>query len=111
MTSEQGQLFDLQEGVARKEAGVKQVEETDARGLRWIDRARVEAIRIAVASPNNVATSDDVRLWTERTQDRPHHPNAWGAIFKKKEWSIVGYVRATFVTNHGRRIGVWKLAE
>lgn len=108
--SKQGELFDLAEGVARKEAGLDQVEETDARGLRWIDRARTEACRVAAANPARTATSDDIRRWAAATDDHPHHPNAWGSIFRGKNWVNAGLTRSKLATNHGRRIFVWRLA-
>ena len=107
--SGQGQLFDLGEGLARKEAGLDQVEETDESRGRWIDRARTEAMR--VARSRGCVTTDDLRKWATSTDDQPHHPNAWGAVFRGKLWLNSGLASSSLATNHGRRIFIWKLAK
>jgi len=99
-------MFDLEEGEERKEKGLAQVEATDAEGNRWVDRARLEAIR--VAKLKGQVTADDLRAWANSRSDFPHHPNAWGAVFRGKAWRAVGYRKSTFKTNNARRIAVWK---
>jgi len=53
-------------------------------------------------------TSDDVRRWAEEAEDHPHHPNAWGAIFRGNDWTSLGLSSSEVASNHARRIFIWK---
>ena len=75
-------------------------------GLAWLSRVRREALR--VAAKNGTVTSDDLRRWADANSDYPHHPNAWGAVFRSKGWATDGLARSNHPTNHARRIFIWK---
>jgi hypothetical protein len=94
----------LQAGLAAKADGIAQVERSNA---GWIDRARVEARKIAEIF--GVVTVDSLRHWADRTNDHPASPNAWGAIFHGGGWEMAGYAKSTYSSNHARRVCMWKL--
>jgi hypothetical protein len=52
-------------------------------------------------------TVDDLRLWADAHQVIPAHRNAYGAIFKGRDWRLVGRQRSTYPSNHYRWISVW----
>jgi hypothetical protein len=35
--------------------------------------------------------------------------NAWGSIFRGKEWECIGWRKSTRVSNHARAIRIWRL--
>ncbi len=75
---------------------------------RWVDDARIWAVRICQATVTGTATSDVVH----RVMDEPPpHDNCYGAIFKDKRFVATGErVRSTRPEAHGRWIEVWRLA-
>lgn len=92
----------LELAEARKESGQEQVEDhSDG----WVGRMRRYAI--GVARMVGEVTADDLRTYAVRCDDEPHHPNAWGAVFKGKGWKLSGYRKSKHVTNNARVIGVW----
>ena len=70
-------------------------------------RMRAEALDF-VARYGNVST-DDLRRYADRIGIEPHHPNAWGAIFRGKKWRRIGEKKSIWPSNHARRIGVYQL--
>ncbi len=62
----------------RDEGMALSAEAEDRNNPGWDERA-LDAIRF-VAEDNEYFTSDDVR---EHFSEEPHHPNAWGAVWKK----------------------------
>jgi hypothetical protein len=93
-------------GLHLKERGLRTVEITNADFLK---HARKEALRRAKLGYN--VSTDDLRVWALELNVRPKSRNAWGAVFRGKEWQLVGTKPSSFVSNHGRRILVWQLHE
>ena len=94
--------FNLPEAIVRRDEGIRQVAENNT-----------EFLKIARAVAKNQArllgaiTSDDVR---RVCPVEPLHPNAYGAIFKTKDWEWQGYYRkSSLVQGHGNMQRVWKL--
>lgn len=58
----------------------------------------------------NVST-DDLREIAEARGIEPHHPNAWGAIFKESGWLCIGRKQSARTSNHAREIRVWCYSE
>lgn len=58
-------------------------------------------------------TADDVREYYDRHVGslgvKPTSPNAWGALFKTKEWECVGFIKSRQVQGHGNMIRKWRL--
>lgn len=91
---------------AAKRAGIAQVSANN----RWfLEEARARARRHALA--HRTVTVDDIRPGMEADGLYPEHPNAWGAVFRGREWRWAGeYRTSALVQGHGNRQRVWRLA-
>lgn len=96
--------LDLEDGLRRRDVGLDTVE---ANYADWLTKARQWARQLAWE--RGTVTSDDVQLRCRRPAGVG--PNAVGAIFRGKEWVRVGDTFSARPETHGRRIGVWALAE
>jgi hypothetical protein len=96
-------LFDADLSRSLKEQGLDQVEENND----FVAVMRGAAERIA--REKGSVSSDDLRRYAIDHKIRPHHQNAWGAIFRGKRWRLVGRKRSKFVSNHAREIKIWEL--
>lgn len=106
MSNPEPNLFDLPAGIREKEEGQNLVE---THTPDFVDTMREAAKSIALSK--GTVTADDLRSYGLKNGLRPHHPNAWGAIFKGSEWRTVGYTRSALVSNHARTIRIWTLTE
>jgi hypothetical protein len=98
-------LFDIQEGLRRKEEGIRRVTLANS---EWLAVARSSAARYA--EQYGSVTADDVRGMLYPQGYIPHHPNAWGAVFKEKRWVPTGErVQSRVPSRHGNEIRVWRL--
>ena len=94
--------LNFDEAIVRRDRGLKQVADNNQ---HFLEVARNVARQVAMR--RGTATSDDVRR--ECTLD-PLHPNAWGAVFKGKEWEWTGRYRMSHVVSrHGGMQRVWRL--
>lgn len=71
----------------------------------WLDRVRREAMRID--SIRGQVSSADLREWADSTGDHPNHKNAWGAVFRGREWVPVGWTKSRHPDGHARTIRLW----
>ena len=97
-------LFDYAVAVVERDSGLSSVAhhcET------FLDAVRTEAHRLALE--RGQVTIDDLRAWANDNGLLPHHPNAWGAVFREPGWQCVGHAQSHLVTNHGREVKVWRL--
>jgi hypothetical protein len=95
-------LFDPVTGMALKHDALEKFE---LKARPWLTQARNMARWIA--QMQGTVTSDDVL----QAIGYPPTTLSWnviGAIFKKSEWQICGFVPSKRVSAHGRRIGVWQ---
>lgn len=95
--------LDLLEGEKRREEGISRVSGNSALFLRHIRRVAEDYSRI-----NGSVTSDALRKYAYDFLLVPHHPNAWGAVFRGKNWKCIGRVNSAWPPNHARSISVWK---
>ena len=94
--------FNLDTAIVLRDRGKKQVADNNP---HFLSVTRNLARRIAM--DKGEVTCDDVRR--ERTLDPLHH-NAWGAVFKGKEWKWTGEYRTShIVSRHGGPQKVWRL--
>ena len=93
----------IREGEARKEEGIGRVSGNSALFLNWM---RHKATEFSVKCGS--VTSDDLRVYGDAWGIYPHHPNAWGAVFKGRNWKCVGRMKSAWPSNHARSISVWK---
>lgn len=97
-------------------------EQPSGKRLRDKGIAKVEAHNEAVllcarifarwkARTNGSVTVDDVRGFLELHNLEFTHPNAYGAIFRGKEWECLGWQESRIASNHARHIRVWRLTR
>jgi hypothetical protein len=99
----QMRLSNLEESVDQREAGLERVAQNAGDWLSWIRlRARL------ISAKNGYVSASELRQVADYFNRQPHHPNAWGAVFRGKNWKLVGYKRNAQVSAHARRVGMWK---
>ncbi len=54
-------------------------------------------------------TADDAKQLADEHGLAPQHYNAYGAIFRCKDFEFVGMTISKQVQGHGNRIGIWRL--
>ena len=95
-------LFNLEAATVRRDRGIKQVADNN---IHFLEVARNVARRIAMRQGEVV--SDDVR---RECPLNPLHPNAYGAVFKGKEWQWTGRYRTSHLASrHGGQQRIWRL--
>lgn len=57
---------------------------------------------------NGTVSTDELRQYAAEFDIKPHHPNAWGAIFRGRHWVPVGFTKSRLPSNHSRVIRVWQ---
>ncbi len=95
--------LDLLEGTKRKEEGISRVSGNSAEFL-----TRMRNMAIYYSDTNGIVTSDDLREYASTWGLVPHHSNAWGAVFRGKNWKCIGRQKSAWPPNHARSISVWK---
>lgn len=103
--------LNLFEGKAELDRGIDQV---SVRGEDFL--ARMRRVAAFVAYTRGFVTSDDLRAYADQHGIEPHHPNCWGAVFRatpKKGWKWVedGWTTSRLVSNHARKIRIWKIEK
>ena len=95
-------IFDIQEARDKRDEGLRQVSTNNERFLK---AARDTAKRIAAVQ--GTVTMDEVR---KQCPWEPLHPNAWGSVFRGKDWVFTGeYVQSQNVSRRGGMQRVWRL--
>ena len=72
----------------------------------WVYRMRQWA-RI-ISDLHGEVSADDIRRIAHWEDDEPDHPNAWGSLFKPREWRCIGRKQSEWASCHGREIKVWR---
>ena len=103
LTTEDGMMREEQLGLFLRDNGLDAVENNN---LTWVERMREIAKKISAETGE--VCSDDLRRIADKTNDNPAHVNAWGAVFRAKEWRIIGRRKSVTPTAHAREIKVWK---
>lgn len=70
----------------------------------------MRGVAAAICRERGSVTCDDLREYAAGNDISPHHPNAWGAIFRPPTWKCIGRRKSAFPSNHAREIRVWRLA-
>ena len=90
-------------GLFMRDNGLDSVENNN---LNWVERMREIAKNISAEIGEVCA--DDLRRIADKTNDQPGHPNAWGSVFRGREWHVVGRRKSITPTAHAREIKVWR---
>ena len=97
-------FFDAERAEEAKEAGIRRVADNNE---EFLEHARIDAMLICARK--GTVTADDLR---EVCLVRPLHYNAWGAVFRCKDFEPTGEVRQSkLVQGHGNLQRVWRLAS
>ena len=91
-------------GEQRKRRGIKKVA-TNNRD--WLVKIRAVAVRICKRCGS--VSSDDLRRWADKNDCQPKHPNAWGAVFRGKQWVSVAFKKSETPSRHASLQRVWEL--
>jgi len=92
---------DLFQARRRRDEGIERVSVSNS---EFLEKARGTA-KLLLETRSEI-TSDDIRKACPYV---PAHPNAWGAIFKSKDFEPTGEFRpSTFITNNARSVRVWR---
>jgi hypothetical protein len=89
-------------GETLRDKGLDLVEENAG---DWIDWIRREAIQISAR--RGMVSASDLRKIADREGRQPHHPNAWGAVFRGRDWELVGFEKNSRPSAHARRVCLW----
>lgn len=91
----------MMQGAILRDAGIAQV----SMGKEaWLAMVRQSAREIAQSAGR--VTINDLRERFALPMDA--HPNLWGAVFKSKEFRVIGFDTATHPQAHARRVCVYK---
>ncbi len=90
-------------GEQRKQQGLEKV---SANAVEFLDEIRAYAVGFAKSS--GVVCVDDLREFAAEHGIKPHHPNAWGAVFHCEGWELHGYTKSRWPVSHRRTISVWR---
>ena len=104
MSDQYGLNFDATEGRRLKKEGIDRVE---SHNERFVDLVRRRAA--VIAQQHGQVTVDNLRVWAAGRGLSPHHPNAWGAVFKGSRWQRIGTCNSTWPASHARMISIWQL--
>ena len=96
-------MKDEQLGLFLRDNGLDSVENNN---LTWVQRMRKIAQRIC--REQGEVCADDLRRIADSTADQPGHVNAWGAVFRGKDWRVIGRRKSITPSAHAREIKVWK---
>ena len=94
----------LKLGRELRDEGIRQVTVSNT---EWIAKARAMAVRHCIKCGQ--VSADDLR--NDELGLPPGHYNAWGAIFKDKQFKQVGYKQSSIPHMHATVIRIWELAE
>ncbi len=99
-------LFDTIKAKLERDKGLDKVEGNND---SFVHRMRAHAKHIAQRTGH--VTSDDLRRYASSHGLEPKHPNAWGAVFRGKQWICIGRRKSTLASNHAREIRIWGLRQ
>lgn len=95
--------LDLFAGKRRQREGIAKVASNNS---TFKDLLRAKAIQLSLERGS--VSIDELRVYCEENGIRPAHHNAYGSIFRGKEWELVGRKPSEFPSNHGREIRIWR---
>ena len=92
-------------GQQQKLDGLDSVESNNKRFVRDF-----RELAVSLAECNGTVTSDDLRKIADKIDVQPNHCNAWGAVWRSKQFKAVGWTQSEIPSCHGRGIRIWALA-
>jgi hypothetical protein len=96
----------LELAIKYRDAGIAAI---SARNQTFLETVRGAARMIC--RRHGTVTADDVRKWADENGIEPTGKNAWGAVFKSRDFVAVGFTTSRQVQGHGNLQRVWALRE
>lgn len=99
-------MLNLEQGKELRDDGIRRVS--------YANEDFIEVMREAARELMNQKTwitMDDVRVWAEEHGIEPTHPNAWGAIFRHRDFEPCGFRNSEQPQRHGAMIRVWRMGD
>lgn len=96
--------LDLLQGELLRDEGIDKVSDNNQ---VFIETMRGYA-RMIIRNSGSV-TTDSLRVIADQIGLEPNSHQAWGAIFRSKEFEACGYTHSRVPSNHGRLIRRWRL--
>lgn len=96
-------------GHELKQAGLDLVEKNNP---TWLESMRSKAR--SIARQKGTVCADDLRDYSDQLEEVegivPTTPNAWGSLFRSREFEYLYSQPSNYPSNHSRRINVYKVA-
>lgn len=106
-TQQQADLFRGRTwGEILRDLGLDRLEDSAA---EWLSIVR--AVAVQICKDRGSVSSDDLRVWANENDCQPHHPNAWGGVFRGKQWTPVAFKQSKTPSRHASLQRVWALCE
>ena len=99
-------LFNLDAGIKQRDLGIESVLSNNESFA-----ARAREIAELICQRKGTVSIDDVREVLNEYEIEPDHCNAWGGIFRGKQWRQVGWTKSKLISNHARCVRRWQLTE
>ena len=93
-------------GFLLKEEGIKKVQEHNEDFVAIMKEKAMEFAR-----ENGTVSADDMRPVALALGLKPKHPNAWGAVFNDKRFTLYSYKQSRVTSRHHGLIRVWRLSD
>jgi hypothetical protein len=93
----------LEDPEVLKREGMERAARTSPDWLSW---ARREAVKISCKTGSVSAV--DIRKLCHEHDLWPQSDNAWGSLFRGKQWEHVGWTQAKHAEGHARDVKAWK---
>lgn len=97
-------MNDLQLALQLRDQGIQAVSLRNADFL-----ATMRGVARMICRQKGEVTADDLREWADRNNVKPSHVNAFGAIFRSKEFVAVGEYISRQKQGHGNKCYRWGL--
>lgn len=97
--------FDFPAAKRAREDGKQLVEDHNRGFVRHMRELALE-----ICARKGQVDCDQLRQLAAEQGLAPVHPNAWGSIFRGRQWRPIGWKASRLTTNHARMIRVWSAA-
>lgn len=97
-------MNNLQLALSLRDRGIEQVALNNESFV-----ATMRGVARMICREKGEVTADDLREWADKNNVHPTHVNAFGAIFRSKEFEFVRFTRSKLPQGHGNRQIVWRL--
>lgn len=98
----------MKTGKQLQQEGIDAVTQHNLPTLQYLRKLACFAL---IASPEKAISTDQLRIWAKKHKLTPLHKNAWGALFRQKDFVFVERCQSIIPSNHARYINYYRLAK